>query len=1283
MWPPSSSNPHHYSQGQPQGQPQQQQQQPSSPSQQHHHHHLQTSTDNYRAAAAAAAAYGRYDGYDDIVNYENTELLQRMMVAAAVQQQQQQQQQENLEEVIYQQHRQEAQHHQQLFQQQQQQHEYSAASMNLNHDHPSIYPYHHVTQPQTADEEEEEEEEMTSFPQGQIETVRTSTPPQSVQPPHGAKQLNRHLQNQLDSGHNLQNEVEEKENEEDEEENMMPYTGMIQSSPLVPSSNQHQYHGIVAASKELRQEQLINENNKGEYEDEDEQNEMEEEEEDSCITPSAPSPPMETHNISTTTQSNPSVLETLSTPINEPLATTNTPPKSNSSSKKKKKKPKTVVKNKKTLPTQSRIPSQDTSSQVILLESLKNTATETTMTEAEYNNLYALMHQFCRVPLLAEFSRPISLLHPELVAVYSKVISHPCDLGKVCRAIRRKQYQTTRQVCLDVWRIFANCVKYHTHSITKEYGAAIPSFISIALHLRDYFNSLWQEFMIPSELTPEQISSGMPYNVNLYQARDVQRRERLNATCTTILSSKCLEKTSDAIVTFLQLSGRVDHLDEESLLDKVDEDENDAVQAVFSELEQLIQTLRSQSEEYTMDMLDRDLKRCYSTHVFDDLPLLRQKIAIRLDRLLQKTVVPIHETNCRGVNQSSIWGCMAAAIWARESTKRPFWPALVMGILAPNDQTEDWHKALTDRNEARLPEKIRKDLSHGKKKALQTLAKQAEGQAERMSFFLVEFLGSHEFIWVREADILEHFDPNVDPNTGNKKSSKTKQAKHFIRALEEGRWALEEFELQLSDPCGDLTEETNAQNNDGGEHEVENYSFHVLCESDDEADEADAQNNALSNSNKKTSSSSQMIQTPTGELSDIEEVHELLATDGLLDYSMEGRKNAKRRAQALKKHQADNKKKTASSTKKKKSISPKKTNNNVSVGTSTTPSSSSKKKKTSPKSTPATTTSTTSTTPSSSKKMEREKQWEEKRTQKELEKRRKKRERERERCLREQERKEKRRKQLSDHGLNRTGRRLGINDKRGRAHSIVRGYLQRQQLRQNNGVNSMSAAGVEATGLLGMALAFRAAAGEISMPNDLDNASGFRPWERIQISSSLTSQERCDAYEEKIRLLQVAIDKFTKDDERRLNLIEHVKQQKKHLLDKIFADEKEARKNVLPKKKRVIKSAKQTKQENTAKDDGDEDDEDDEKQESVNISNTTNSNNVSGIPKTTLNEAVIQPQIESDSDDDGDDEEENEITSVKIANDDSVGDNDDEVEEDDDNRGAYDLSENSQSSDSE
>jgi hypothetical protein len=36
------------------------------------------------------------------------------------------------------------------------------------------------------------------------------------------------------------------------------------------------------------------------------------------------------------------------------------------------------------------------------------------LSDVEYENLDALMEQFCRVPLLSEFSRPVSLLHPEV-----------------------------------------------------------------------------------------------------------------------------------------------------------------------------------------------------------------------------------------------------------------------------------------------------------------------------------------------------------------------------------------------------------------------------------------------------------------------------------------------------------------------------------------------------------------------------------------------------------------------------------------------------------------------------------------------------------------------------------------------------------------------------------------------------------------------------------------------------------------------------------------------------
>lgn len=68
-------------------------------------------------------------------------------------------------------------------------------------------------------------------------------------------------------------------------------------------------------------------------------------------------------------------------------------------------------------------------------------------------------------------------------------MSHPVDLGHVCRGIRRRQYKYARDLRLDMWRVFSNCILFHSHPHNKE---AVPSFVSIALHLREYFNTLWQ-----------------------------------------------------------------------------------------------------------------------------------------------------------------------------------------------------------------------------------------------------------------------------------------------------------------------------------------------------------------------------------------------------------------------------------------------------------------------------------------------------------------------------------------------------------------------------------------------------------------------------------------------------------------------------------------------------------------------------------------------------------------------------------------------------------------------
>jgi len=796
------------------------------------------------------------------------------------------------------------------------------------------------------------------------------------------------------------------------------------------------------------------------------------------------------------------------------------------------------------------------------------------ITPEEYANLDELMAQFCKVPLLAEFSRPVSLLHPELIPLYSKVVKDPIDLGKVCRAIRRRQYTNTRQVCIDTWRIFANCVKYHTHPLTRE--GAIPSFVSIANHLRDYFNALWMEYMIPSEISSSKKDAVSVSIRNADDKRKKMRKERYNVLLSTLLSTTCVENSANAIEKFVEMGGRVDHLDKEKVVNvSGDEDGDIAIKNVFHALSQMAKQLKrmvqeDEEVEYAVEALGIDLKRCIGPEVFEGMPWLRVKLEKRLDRLLGKILSPINEATCRGVNQSSVWGCMAAAIWARETTKRPYWPAIVLGILAPEDQKEDWHVFLTERNEARLPEKLHQGLQAGKKKAQQALNRQNDGKAERMSFFLVEFLGTHEFIWVREADIIENFNPDKDPNqqqaaagniTKKKKSSLRGQtpanAKMLQKAIDEGRWALEEFEMQLNDPCGDQLEEY------ADDEEEENYTFSVLCETDDEADEADGgmgDSDDIGDMNH--------FGSPTGRLDDVEEINELLATDGVLDYSTAGRKNAKKRAAALKKQQVDAKKLALKKEKEEKAKEEKAKKAKAASKKSKSDSKGAKESKQKASSAEA----------------------DAKKEQKELEKRRRKRERERERMIKEEERKSKKIK-TEGNSVIRRGRKLGIVDKRGRAAAIVRGYLNRMAATADlkglglSGVLTIPAASVEGTGLLGMALAFRAAAGELEMPNTNDNPPSFKPWENIDADAPLKSEDRCSKLEKQIELIKNELEKLEKNDIRRRELISDAKKEKEEKDAAMKQSEKEARQNDMPKRKPVAKKKEASPKQSDSKDD--------------------------------------------------------------------------------------------------
>lgn len=459
---------------------------------------------------------------------------------------------------------------------------------------------------------------------------------------------------------------------------------------------------------------------------------------------------------------------------------------------------------------------------------------------------------------------------------------------------------------------------------------------------------------------------------------------------------------------------------------------------------------------------------------------------------------------------------MAAAVWARESSKKPFWPALVLGIIAPEDQKEDWHKFLTERNEARLPEKLKSQLLTGKRKAEQAVKRQRQGQADPQSFFLVEFLGSHEFIWVREADIVENFNPADDPNKKenghrSKKISRKSLAnilgsKTYANAIEEAQWALEEFELQLQDIGGavDMRDEED-------EHEEEGYSYSVLSQSDDDADDDDDDD-------------------PITEDLDMDECNELLATNGLLDFSVAGRK---RRAQILKQQKVN-------AEKKQKNVKAKKARAD-------------KAKKA---------------------KDEKQKEKEKRQEKRDLEKKRRKRMREREKALKGVQHQKKKRK-LSDPA---PGRRHLIVSKRERAEAIVFGYVSRaaksgvyKPLGLQGDQRLILSALIDSTNLSGMALAFRASAGLIPMPKQDTGASGkfvLMPWDKIRLKGKKTSEERSECLLKQIELLEKEIKLRKASKMRRERRLKGVLEEVAKVDMSTFEDDKLSRENPLKKSKK-------------------------------------------------------------------------------------------------------------------
>ena len=607
-------------------------------------------------------------------------------------------------------------------------------------------------------------------------------------------------------------------------------------------------------------------------------------------------------------------------------------------------------------------------------------------------------------------------------------------------------------------------------------------------------------------------------NAAAFTKRHDERQRNLENSGVLVLNDKITRRTAKLLSVFIQNGGATDALDEPVLKDEPDVA---CVTANLQELRRKLLQLETDKEQYTVDTFYNDLVATYTRDVLEDNPSLRIRIGNRLNRLFWKLLIPLHEANSRGVTQSSVWGNIAATIWARESSKKAYWPALCLGILPPEEQREGWHDAVTERNEARLPEKLRMQLETAKRKCLLAQKRQS------MSYFLVEFLGTHEFIWVRETDIVENFDPDNDPNKKatvvnkkNKRSSRSGLAtvvgsKTYATALEECVWANEEYESVLQDAFDYNSEE---EEQDDGEEM--NYSYSLLSQSDDEADDEDTHHFVY---NEQTMS-----------MSDIDEANWLFEHEGKLDTSATGRKNAKKRAQALKRKAAEKDKKPQSDTGK------------------TTADSLKKKKET--------------------KSKNRLK--EQKREQRDLERRRKKRVREREKVMRSEARKFKRRRVSS--GVDSDDDERGLScDKRARASAIVKAYLTRMANDEDykslclNGVMTMPAAMVDSTGLLGMALAFRAAAGEISMPDDGEEQTAkMKPWTAIDTTTPNGSAERVAVLEKQAALIRHQLDRTRVNTQRRKDLAREAIAQRLRLEHEIEADDDLARRNHFKKKKK-------------------------------------------------------------------------------------------------------------------
>jgi hypothetical protein len=356
--------------------------------------------------------------------------------------------------------------------------------------------------------------------------------------------------------------------------------------------------------------------------------------------------------------------------------------------------------------------------------------------------------------------------------------------------------------------MFDNFIYFHSYPGNK---LTDPTPISIASHLSAFFKDLWQEHMLQSE-SPSLSSIGRSQIA--MEQRAINREKRSASSPGIIMDTDCLEHAAQTMTDLIKNGGQVDVMDNQPIWGEGASFSNDSDKAITNlvlknlrKLETDLHGMVSQKKTMSVHVFEASVRKIYK-HGHDlensTAAAVYDRIASRIDRFIGQLTVPLHEDYCRGSCISSIWGSVRAVIWARISSTNAFWPALVLGIIAIEEQRESWHIPLTERNEARLPAKIKTGLAKAKRKAERETDQQSTEEADPQSYFLVEFLGGHDFSWVKKCNTHQSFNASKDPNDNDSLRSRkvsrgdiksATRTKTYRTAINEATKAIEECRL--------------------------------------------------------------------------------------------------------------------------------------------------------------------------------------------------------------------------------------------------------------------------------------------------------------------------------------------------------------------------------------------------------------------------------------------------------------------------------------------------------